>query len=74
MARKIIGMIKMAGGEIQYLKMDELLNYGHYFERSASKTGCHLPISQIISRCMELLNLFKQEFPNIIIGETEPTG
>jgi hypothetical protein len=73
-AHKIIGMIKAAGGEIQYLNMDELLNYGHYFEHSASKTGCRLPISQIISRSMEILNLFKQEFPNIIIGETEPTA
>jgi len=73
-ARKIIAMVKLAGGEIQYLNMDELLNFGHYFERSASKTGCQLPISQIISRSMEMLNLFRQEFPNIVIGETEPTA
>jgi hypothetical protein len=73
-ARKIIDMIKMANGEIQYLNMDELLNYGHYFGHSENKSGCQLPISQIISRSMELLHLFKQEFPNIIIGETEPTA
>jgi hypothetical protein len=73
-ARKVIGMIEAAGGEIKYLNMDELLEYGHYFEHSASKIGCQLPISEIISRSMEILNLFKQEFPHIIIGETEPTS
>jgi hypothetical protein len=67
-------MIKTAGGEIKYLNMDELLNYGHFFERSPSKTGCRLPISTIVSRSTEILDLFKQEFPNIIVGETEPTA
>jgi len=73
-ARKVIDMIKTAGGEIKYLNTDELLNYGHYFERSPSKTGCQLPINKIISRSTEILGLFKQEFPNIIVGETEPTA
>jgi hypothetical protein len=73
-ARKVIEMIKAAGGEIKYLNMDEELKYGHFFERSAAKTGCQLPISEIISRSSEILKLFKQEFPNIIIGETEPTS
>jgi len=73
-ARKVIDMIKATGGEIQYLNMDELLNYGHFFEHSASKTGCRLPISEIIRRSTEILNLFKHEFPSIIIGETEPTA
>jgi hypothetical protein len=73
-ARKVIGMIKAAGGEIKYLNIDELLNFGHYFERSATKTGCQLSIKEIISRSAEILNLFKQEFPGIVIGETEPTA
>ena len=73
-AQKVIGMIKAAGGEIKYLNMDELLNFGHYFERSATKTGCQLSINEIISRSAEILNLFKQEFPGIVIGETEPTA
>lgn len=73
-ARKVIDMIKAAGGEIKYLNMDEELKYGHFFERSATKTGCQLPISEIIDRSKELLSLFKQEFPNITVGETEPTS
>jgi len=73
-ARKVIDMIKAAGGEIKYLNMDELLNYGHFFEHSSSKTGCQLSISEIVSRSAAILNLFKQEFPNIVIGETEPTA
>jgi hypothetical protein len=73
-ARKVIDMIKAAGGEIEYLNMDELLNYGHFFEHSSSKTGCQLPISEIVSRSANILALFKQEFPNILIGETEPTA
>jgi len=73
-ARKIADMIKKAGGEIKYLNIDEGLNFGHFFERSPSKTGCRLPISEIVSRSREILNFFKQEFPNIVIGETEPTA
>jgi len=73
-AQKVIDMIKTAGGEIKYLNMDELLNYGHFFEHSSAKTGCQLPVSEIVSRSGAILNLFKQAFPNIVIGETEPTA
>jgi len=73
-AEKVIGMIRAAGGEIKYLNMDEELNYGHFFEHSATKTGCELPIREIVSRSSAILNLFQQAFPEILIGETEPTA
>lgn len=73
-SQKVIDMIKAAGGEIKYLNMDELLNYGHYFEHSSSKIGCRLSIGDIVSRSTDTLKLFKREFPNIMIGETEPTA
>ena len=74
MATKISRMIKNAGGEIKYLVMDEPLFYGHYYTRAQGKgNGCHSSIDEIIQLIKPTLSVYTQEFPNIFIGEVEPT-
>ena len=74
MATKISRIIKNAGGEIEYLVMDEPLFYGHYYTRAQGKgRGCHSSIDEIVQLIEPTLSVYTQEFPNIVIGEVEPT-
>ena len=74
-AQNICSKIIKAGGKISYLCMDEPLFYGHYFTQKPghSQPGCHSPISQIINLSIPTLNTFIQQFPDVVIGEAEPT-
>jgi hypothetical protein len=54
--------------------MDEPLWYGHYFKgRQGTQRGCQSSIDQILELIKEPLNVYMEEFPNIVIGDTEPT-
>jgi hypothetical protein len=66
--------ILAAGGEIKYLVMDEPLYYGHYYTQAPGKgAGCHSSIEQIAQLIKPTLDVYTQAFPNIVIGEVEPT-
>ena len=69
-AKRVCEMIKAAGGKIAYLDMDEPLYYGHY---SNKPHACHSPIKVIIEQIVPTLNAYIEEFPDIVIGEAEPT-
>jgi hypothetical protein len=69
-AKRISEIVKTAGGTIKYLVMDEPLYYGHY---SSKPHTCHSPISVILEQIVPTLNTYIQEFPDIVIGEVEPT-
>jgi len=69
-ARRISEMIKAAGGTIKYLDMDEPLYFGHY---SSKPHACHSPINVVLEQIAPTLNAYIQEFPDIIIGDIEPT-
>jgi hypothetical protein len=74
MAKKISQAIKDAGGEIKYITMDEPLYYGHYYTHFDGKGyGCHSSIDEIIQLINPTLDVFIHEFPNVIIGDIEPT-
>jgi len=73
-ATRISQMIKAAHGEIKYIAMDEPFYYGHYFTSAPGKgLGCHSPIEQIAQLVKPTLTNFIQEFPDVAIGEIEPT-
>jgi hypothetical protein len=73
-AAKIARVIKAAGGEIKYLVMDEPLYYGHYYTQAPGKgAGCHSPIEQIAQLIKPTLAAYTQVFPQVVIGEVEPT-
>ncbi len=69
-AKRISEVVKAAGGTIKYLVMDEPLYYGHY---SNKPHACQSPISAVLDEIVPTLTIYLQEFPNIVIGEVEPT-
>jgi hypothetical protein len=74
LARAQSEKIKAAGGSIRFIAMDEPLWFGHYFKgRPGGQPGCHSSIAQILELIKEPLAVYAEEFPNIVIGETEPT-
>lgn len=67
--------IKKAGGVIQFIAMDEPLWFGHYFKgKTGGQPGCQSSVDQILGLIKEPLAVYLEEFPNIVIGDTEPTG
>jgi len=71
LAQRISRAIKKAGGEIAYVSMDEPLYYGHVF---SGPHACHHPVVDIARLAAQTLKVYVAEFPNVIIGDTEPTS
>src|SRR5450631_4301158 len=73
-ARANSDKIKRAGGTIQFIAMDEPLWFGHYFKgKPGGQPGCQSSIDQILDLIKAPLAVYQEEFPNIVIGDTEPT-
>ena len=78
-AKTVSEMIKKAGGQVAYIVMDEPLMYGHFMtgvhtNMSGMKlTFCNFPVSKVVDLVAPTLNAYIQEFPNVLIGQTEPT-
>jgi hypothetical protein len=74
LARKQAEKIKRAGGSIRYIAMDEPLWFGHYFKgKPGGQPGCRSSVEQILQLIKEPLAVYAEEFPGIVVGETEPT-
>jgi hypothetical protein len=74
LARAQSEKIKKAGGAIRFIAMDEPLWFGHYFKgRPGGQPGCHSSIGQILELIREPLAVYAEEFPNVVVGDTEPT-
>jgi hypothetical protein len=66
--------IKKAGGVIHFIAMDEPLWFGHYFKgRPGGQPGCRSSVDQILELIKGPLSVYAKEFPNIVVGDTEPT-
>ena len=61
--------IKDAGGELTYVAMDEPLYFGHYY---AGRNACRSSIDNTAQRAAAIVRVYQREFPQIIIGDTEP--
>ena len=78
-AKTLSEMIKKAGGQIAYLTMDEPLMYGHFMTGVHTNMSgmqlkfCNYPVSKIVELVAPTLNAYIQEFPDVAIGQTEPT-
>jgi hypothetical protein len=73
-ARAISEKVKKAGGVIHFIAMDEPLWFGHYFKgRPGGQPGCQSSVEQILDLIKDPLSVYAEEFPNIVIGDTEPT-
>lgn len=74
LARANSEKIKKAGGVIRFIAMDEPLWFGHYFKgRPGGQPGCQSSIAQILDLIKGPLSVYAEEFPGIVVGDTEPT-
>jgi len=66
--------IKKAGGVIRFIAMDEPLWFGHYFKgHTGRQPGCQSSVAQILELISDALGVYAEEFPNIIVGDIEPS-
>ena len=73
-AKRIAEIIEAAHGKISYIAMDEPLFYGHVYTHFAGKgQGCHSPVAEVLRLTKPTLDTFIQEFPDVVIGDVEPT-
>lgn len=70
-AEKISAIVKAAGGTLKYLSFDEPLYYGHYYD---GPYACQSTIAAAFQLVIPTVNTYIQEFPDIIIGDNEPTN
>jgi hypothetical protein len=74
LARAISEKIRKAGGVIRFIAMDEPLWFGHYFKgRPGGQPGCQSSVAQILELIKGPLSVYAESFPNIVVGDTEPT-
>ncbi len=67
--------IKKLGGRIDDVAMDEPVWYGHIFETgSGGRVGCQYTVEEVADKVAEKVNLLKQYFPDIQIGDIEPVN
>lgn len=73
-ANRIAGIIKAAHGQIKFLAMDEPFYYGHVYTHFPGKgQGCHSPVAEVLRLIKPTLDAYIQQFPDIAIGDIEPT-
>lgn len=61
--------LKRAGGELQYIAMDEPLFFGHYYNE---KNACRSSIRDVVDRVAANLREYQKIFPDVVIGDVEP--
>lgn len=61
--------IKAAGGNLAYVTMDGPLFGGRYY---SGPNACHDSIQTVATRAAAIMRQYRQIFPNVIIGDTEP--
>ncbi|MDR3616753.1 MAG: hypothetical protein P4L53_24565 [Candidatus Obscuribacterales bacterium] len=69
MAKNVIAKIKAAGGTIDYIEMDEPLYFHRYWN---GKDCCHGSIENTAQRTAQIIKIYKDAFPNAVIGDVEP--
>jgi hypothetical protein len=67
--------IKEAGGSVKYIAMDEPLWFGHYYTgKRGDQPGCRIAIGDVIKLIVPSLEVYIREFPDVIIGDIEPSN
>jgi hypothetical protein len=70
-AGRIAERIRMAGGDIQYIAVDEPLWFGHQY---SGASACHTPISELARDVAANAAIYKRVFPAVQVGDIEPFG
>jgi hypothetical protein len=61
--------VRLLGGDVKFVGMDEPLYYGHYY---SGANGCQAPISTIARQAAATMQAVKAIFPDVLIGDIEP--
>lgn len=61
--------IRRAGGQLDYIAMDEPLWFGHYY---TGPHACRSSIEDVAARVAANLREYQKLFPNVVIGDIEP--
>jgi hypothetical protein len=70
-ATRIAERIRKAGGELQYLAMDEPMSWGHQYGPSSS---CHSSMADIARDVVANIAIYKRVFPDLQVGDIESLG
>jgi hypothetical protein len=68
-AVSVVRFIKSSGGVLRYIAMDEPAYFGSL---STQKNACRWTMQQVAANLAKNLRDAKAEFPDLIIGATEP--
>jgi hypothetical protein len=63
--------IKVLGGDLRYVAMDEPLWYGHRF---SGPNACHASIADLVNEIASGVAALKRIFPDVEVGDIEPVG
>ena len=63
--------IRRAGGEVQYLAMDEPLWFGYQY---SGPRACHRPMNEVARDVAANIAAFRRVFPAAQVGDIEPLG
>ena len=66
---RIANRIKSAGGRIDLLALDEPYYYAHFYD---GPNACHWPTDKIAGEVHQYVLTMQAEFPNVLVGDTEP--
>lgn len=69
--KDIAHRIKVAGGTIDYIAIDEVIFYGHF---SHGTNNAKMDVKSIATQAAENTNIYYKYFPSVKIGIIEPLG
>ena len=65
--------IKTLGGRLDYAAMDEPVWFGHFAgQLSGGRMGCQYSLAELADQAAKRIDVFRQYFPNIQVGDIEP--
>ena len=66
---RIVSKLLKASGALDYIGMDVLLWFGHYY---GGKNACKSSIQNLAERVAVIIKIYTAAFPNVIVGDIEP--
>jgi len=71
---KVATKLKAAGAELSYVSMDEPLWFGHHWKGASGKVPCTKSIPDVAKTAATQLQILRKIYPQVVIGDIEPTG
>jgi F5/8 type C domain len=68
--RLISRRIRQAGGVLQVIALDEPYFYAHVYDGA---NACHWPVDRVAAAVTDFVRAMRVEWPELIVGDTEPT-